>query len=57
MFTQINCLFEYNSYKFNEVACGGFHSLCLIKHNENINWIEEDYEKIICEIINDIGII
>ena len=53
----INCLFEYNSYKFDKVACGGFHSLCLIKHNENLNWIEDDYKKIICIIIDDIGII
>ena len=53
----INGLFEYNSYKFDEVACGGFHSLCLIKHNEDINWIYEDYEKIICTLIDDIGII
>ena len=53
----INCLFEYNSHKFDEVACGGFHSLCLIKHKDNIDWINEDYEKIICIIIDDIGII
>ena len=52
----INWLFEYNSYKFDEVACGGFHSLCLIKHNEDLNWIIEDY-KIICSLIDDIGII
>ena len=53
----INCLFEYNSHKFDEVACGGFHSLCLIKHKENINWIIEEYEKIICSLIDDILII
>ena len=53
----INCLFEYNLFKFDEVACGGFHSLCLIKHNKNTNWIEDEYEKIICSIIDDIGII
>ena len=53
----INCLFEYNSYRFDEVACGGFHSLCLIKHNESINWIYDDYEKIICMLIDEIGII
>ena len=53
----INCLFEYNLFKFDEVACGGFHSLCLIKNNKNTNWIEDEYEKIICSIIDDIGII
>ena len=53
----INCLFEYNSYRFDEVACGGFHSSCLIKHNESINWIYDDYEKIICMLIDEIGII
>ena len=53
----INCLFEYNLFKFEEVACGGFHSLCLIKHKKNTNWIEDEFEKIICSIINDIGII
>ena len=52
----INCLFEYNFFKFDEIACGGFHSLCLIKHHKNTNWIEDDYEKIICTLIDDIGI-
>ena len=52
----INCLFEYNLFRFDEVACGGFHSLCLIKHKKNINWIEDDFEKIICSLIDDIGI-
>ena len=53
----INSLFEFNNFTYTGVACGGFHSLCLIKHKENINWIKDDYEKIICIIINDIGII
>ena len=53
----INCLFEYNLFKFDEVACGGFHSLALIKHHKNTDWIEDDYEKIICTLIDDIGII
>ena len=52
----INCLFEYNLFKFDEVACGGFHSLALIKHHKNIDWIEDDYEKLICTLIDDIGI-
>ena len=52
----INCLFEYNLFKFDEVACGGFHSLALIKRHKNIDWIEDDYEKFICTLIDDIGI-
>ena len=52
----INCLFEYNLFKFDEVACGGFHSLALIKHHKNIDWIEDDYEKLICTLIDDIRI-
>ena len=50
----INCLFEYNNYIFDKVACGGFHSLCLIKHKDKINYIKEDFEKIICLIIDNI---
>ena len=53
----INCLFEYNLFKFDEVSCGGFHSLVLIKHHKDTNWIEEDYNEIICNLIDDIGII
>ena len=53
----INCLFEYNFFKFDEVACGGFHSLVLIKHHKDTNWIEDDYNEIICTLIDDIGII
>ena len=53
----INSLLEYNNKKFDEVSCGGFHSLCLIKYKENLSWIENDYENIICCIIDDIEII
>ena len=52
----INYLSEYNTKKFDEVSCGGFHSLCLIKYRENLNWIEEDYNKIV-QAIDEIGII
>lgn len=52
----INYLSDYNSKRFDEISCGGFHSLCLIKYIENLNWIEEDYDKII-NIIDEIGII
>ena len=49
----ITFLFEYTLNKFESVSCGGFHSLCLIKHNEDINWIEEDFNNIICKVINE----
>ena len=52
----INYLSEYNSKKFDEISCGGFHSLCLIKYRENLNWIEDDYNEI-SRIIDEIGII
>ena len=52
----INYLSDYNSKRFEEISCGGFHSLCLIKYVENLNWIEDDYDKII-NIIDEIGII
>jgi alpha-tubulin suppressor-like RCC1 family protein len=50
----ITFLFEYKKNKFESVSCGGFHSLCLIKHKEDINWIENDFKYNICKIINDI---
>ena len=49
----ITFLFEYTKNKFESVSCGGFHSLCLIKHNEDINWIEDDFNNIICKVINE----
>ena len=52
----INYLSEYNSKKFDEISCGGFHSLCLIKYRENLNWIENDCN-IIINVIDEIGII
>ena len=50
----ITFLFEYTKNKFESVSCGGFHSLCLINHKENLNWIENDFTNNICKIINDI---
>ena len=50
----ITFLFEYKKNKFESVSCGGFHSLCLIKHKEDINWIENDFNYNICKVINDI---
>ena len=52
----INYLAEYNSKIFDDISCGGFHSLCLIKYKENLNWIEDDYNKII-NIIDEMEII
>ena len=52
----INYLSEYNSKNFDEISCGGFHSLCLIKYKENLNWIYDDLKKI-KDIIDEIGII
>ena len=54
----INLLLDYNSDKseFEEISCGGFHSLCLIKHKKDINWIFDDFEKKISKIIDDIDI-
>ena len=51
-------LTDYNNYKhgFDEISCGGFHSLCLIKYKENINWIYDDFDKKIVKIIEEIGI-
>ena len=52
----INFLSDYNSKNFDEISCGGFHSLCLIKYRENLNWIEDDFKKI-QNIIDEIGLI
>jgi len=49
----ITYLFEYKGNKFESVSCGGFHSLCLITYNEDINWIEDDFKNNICKIINE----
>ena len=45
----INYLHGFNNDKiqFEDVACGGFHSLCLVKYKEDLSWIENDFEKII----------
>ena len=44
----INHLLEIKNDKcqVEEIACGGFHSLCLIKHKDDIIWIEDDFKKI-----------
>ena len=48
-------LTEYNMNNFSEVSCGGFHSLCLLKSKNNLDWIEKDYTENILEIIEEIG--
>ena len=50
----VNYLLGINNDKiqFEEVACGGFHSLCLVKYKEDLSWIEDDFNKIL-EAINN----
>ena len=45
----IKYFFELNNDKseFQDISCGGFHSLCLYKYKEDLNWIENDFNKII----------
>ena len=54
----INLLLDYCNDKseFEEISCGGFHSLCLIKRKKSINWIFDDFNKKILKIIDDINI-
>ena len=54
----IYLLMDYSNYKcgFEEISCGGFHSLCLIKYKESINWIDDDFEKKISKTIDEIEI-
>ena len=51
-------LTDYSNLKrgFDEISCGGFHSLCLIKYKENINWIYDDFDKKIVKTIEEVGI-
>ena len=53
----MNLLMDYCSQKcgFEEISCGGFHSLCLVKYKENINWIYDDFDKKIVKVIDEIG--
>ena len=43
-----------NKSEFEDISCGGYHSLCLIKHKKNINWIFDDFDKKISKTIDDI---
>ena len=40
--------------KYCQVSCGGFHSLCLLKSKNNLDWIEKDYNESILETIAEI---
>ena len=42
--------FNNNKIQFEDVACGGFHSMCLVKYKEDLSWIENDFVKIINSI-------
>ena len=53
----INYLLGFNGDKvqFEDISCGGFHSLCLIKHKEDLSWIEDDFNTIINTINHKIN--
>ena len=54
----MNLLMDYGSDKkgIEEISCGGFHSLCLVKYRESINWLYTDFDERIVKIIDEIGI-
>ena len=52
---EIEYLSEFNMNKFCGVSCGGFHSLCLLKSKNELDWIEKDYNESILETIEEIG--
>ena len=45
----INYLLGFNNERiqFEEISCGGFHSLCLAKYKGDLSWIEDDFKKIV----------
>lgn len=54
----MNLLMDYGSDKkgIEEISCGGFHSLCLVKYKESINWLYNDFDERIVKVIDEIGI-
>ena len=48
----INYLLGFNNdkFQFEEISCGGFHSMCLVKYKEDLSWIEDDFKKIVNSI-------
>ncbi len=49
----IDYLLQYDSIKIEDISCGGFHSLCLIKYKKGVEWIENDYKNIIVKTIKE----
>ena len=41
-----------NKVQFDDISCGGFHSLCLAKYKNGIDWIDNDF-RIIVNIIKN----
>ena len=57
--SRINLLLDYitnDKSEFEEISCGGFHSLCLIKRKKNINWIFDDFDKKISKVIDNLNL-
>ena len=42
-----------NQIIFDDISCGGFHSLCLAKYKESIDWIDNDFNIIANTIRNN----
>ena len=42
-----------NKVIFDDISCGGFHSLCLAKYKQSIDWIEKDFLIIVNTIKNN----
>ena len=42
-----------NQIQFDDISCGGFHSLCLAKYKNDIDWIENDLNIIVNIIKNN----
>ena len=42
-----------NQIQFDDISCGGFHSLCLTKYKNDIDWIEKDADIIVNTIKNN----
>ena len=49
----IDYLLQYDDVKIEDISCGGFHSLCLIKYKKSVEWIENDYKNIIVKAIKE----
>ena len=47
----ISYLMEFSNRKIQEVACGGFHSVVLICYRNGVEWITNDWDIIVKEIL------